>query len=86
LNMSGWRWTSAPNVKDNSSESGKIVFKIIVDEEGTILSAIPVENQLSPAVTAVYKDAVMKLTLEKTSLSKAAENSVGYITFIIRAK
>ena len=86
LNMSGWRWTSAPKVKDNSSESGKIVFKITVDEDGTILSAIPVENQLSPAITKVYKDAVMNLTLEKTSLSKAAENSTGYITFIIRTK
>lgn len=86
LNMSGWRWTSAPKVKDNSSESGKIVFKIIVDEDGTILSAIPVENQLSPAVTKFYKDAVMDLTLEKTSGSKAAENSTGYITFIIRTK
>ncbi len=86
LNMSGWRWTSAPKVKDNSSESGKIVFKIVVDEDGTILSAIPVENQLSPAVTKFYKEAVMDLTLEKTSGSKAAENSVGYITFIIRTK
>jgi periplasmic protein TonB len=86
LNMSGWRWTSAPKVKDNSSEAGKIIFKIVVDEEGTILSAIPVENQLSPALTKVYKEAVLDLTLEKTSLSKAAENSVGYITFIIRTK
>lgn len=86
LNMSGWRWTSAPKVKDNSSESGKIVFKITVDEEGTILTAFPVENQLSPAVTKIYKDAVMNLTLEKTSGSQAAENSVGYITFIIRTK
>jgi protein TonB len=86
LNMSGWRWTSAPKVKDNSSESGKIVFKIVVDEDGTILSAIPIENQLSPAVTKFYKDAVMDLTLEKTSGSKAAENSTGYITFIIRTK
>ncbi|MDF2457118.1 MAG: outer rane transport energization protein TonB [Cytophagaceae bacterium] len=86
LNMSGWRWTSAPKVKDNSGESGKIVFKITVDEDGKILSAIPVENQLSPAVTKVYKAAVEELTLEKTSLSKAADTSVGYITFIIRAK
>jgi protein TonB len=86
LNMSGWRWTSAPKAKDNSTESGKIVFKITVDEDGTILAAIPVENQLSPAVTKIYKEAVMNLTLEKTSLSKAAENSVGYITFIIRTK
>ena len=86
LNMSGWRWTSAPKAKDNSTESGKIVFKITVDEDGTILSAIPIENQLSPSVTKIYKDAVMNLSLEKTSLSKAAENSVGYITFIIRTK
>ena len=86
LNMSGWRWTSAPKVKDNSGESGKIVFKITVDEEGTILTAYPVENQLSPSVTKIYKEAVMNLTLEKTSGSKAAENSTGYITFIIRTK
>ncbi len=86
LNMSGWRWTSAPKVKDNSGESGKIVFKITVDEDGKILSAIPVENQLSPAVTKIYQNAVLALTLEKTSLSNAADISTGYITFIIRAK
>lgn len=86
LNMSGWRPTSIAKVIDNSGESGKIVFKITADEEGNILSAIPVENQLSPAVTKLYKDAVMKITLEKTSTGKAAETSVGYYTFIIRAK
>lgn len=86
LNMSGWRWTSAPKVNDNSGESGKIVFKIVVDEEGTVLTATPVENQLSPAVTKVYKAALEKSKLEKTSNSNAAETSIGYVTFIIRAK
>jgi outer membrane biosynthesis protein TonB len=87
LNMSGWRWTSAPKVKDNSSESGKIVFKVTVDEDGSIISVVAVERQVSAAVAKQYEDAVWKLELEKTKdFVKAAQNSTGYITFIIRSK
>ncbi|MDB5273504.1 MAG: outer rane transport energization protein TonB [Chitinophagaceae bacterium] len=87
LNMSGWRWTSAPKVKDNSSESGKIVFKVTVDEDGSIISVVTTERQVSAAVAKQYEDAVWKLELEKTKdFVKAAQNSTGYITFIIRSK
>lgn len=87
LNMTGWRWLSPPKVNDNSSESGKIVFKITVDEEGNLLSVIPVEKQVSSTVAKYYESAVWKLEFEKTKdFTKAAQNSTGYITFIIRSK
>jgi len=85
LNMSGWRWASAPKVVDNSKDTGKIVIKVTVDEDGGIVSVITVERQVSPAVAKLYEDAVWKLEFEKTkSYNKAAANSVGYITFIIK--
>lgn len=87
LNMTGWRWSNAPRVNDASNESGKIVFKITVDEDGSILSVVPVERQVSAAVAKKYEDAVWKLEFEKTrEFVKAAQNSTGYITFIIRSK
>ncbi len=87
LNMTGWKWLSPPKVNDNSSEAGKIVFKISVDEEGNLLSVVPVEKQVSSSVAKFYEDAVWKLEFEKTKdFTKAAQNSTGYITFIIRSK
>jgi len=87
LNMTGWKWLSPPKVNDSSSESGKIVFKITVDEEGNLLAVIPVEKQVSSTVAKFYEDAVWKLEFEKTKdFTKAAQNSTGYITFIIRSK
>ncbi len=87
LNMTGWRWLSPPKINDSSAESGKIVFKITVDEEGNLLSVIPVEKQVSATVAKYYEAAVWKLEFEKTKdFTKAAQNSTGYITFIIRSK
>jgi periplasmic protein TonB len=87
LNMTGWKWLSPPRVNDNSSESGKLVFKISVDEDGNIVSVIPVEKQVSSTVAKYYEDAVWKLEFEKTKdFTKAAQNSTGFITFIIRSK
>ena len=87
LNMTGWKWLSPPRVNDNSSESGKLVFKITVDEDGNIVAVIPVEKQVSSSVAKFYEDAVWKLEFEKTKdFTKAAQNSTGFITFIIRSK
>lgn len=86
-NIRGWNWDSKPQVKDNSDESGRIVFQVKIDEDGRIISVVPVEKTLSPAVVAFYKKEVEKLTFSPTSENTVpAPISTGTITFIIKSK
>lgn len=87
LNMSGWIWDFKPEPDDKSTENGKIVFQITVDEDGEIIGIQTIEKTVSPIVEKVYKNAVMELTFSKTSDNQSvANNSKGVITFIIQSK
>jgi periplasmic protein TonB len=86
LNMSGWIWDFAPDPDDKSDESGKIIFQIIVDEEGEIIKVTTLEKTVSPIVEKKYKDAVMELTFSKTAENRSsAATSSGIITFTIKS-
>jgi outer membrane biosynthesis protein TonB len=87
LDMAGWEWDSKPEPNDKSNESGKIVFRITIDDEGEILSIQTIEKQVSDALVKKYEAEVRKLTFSKTSAnSRPAPTSTGHITFIIRAR
>ena len=55
LQMTGWQWDEKPKVQDKSSEEGKIVFEIKVDESGTIVHVNTLESTVSPAIEKLYK-------------------------------
>ncbi|WP_226389466.1 energy transducer TonB [Penaeicola halotolerans] len=86
LNMSGWIWDSKPNPKDNiSNTNGRIVFEIKIDDKGEVISVRTIEKNVSPAVEQIYKREVEQLTFRKLqSNTKAASQSVGTITFLIK--
>jgi outer membrane biosynthesis protein TonB len=87
LDMAGWRWDKKPKVDDQSTEQGRIVFEIKVDESGEIISVRTLEKTVSPSVEQIYRKEVEKLTFTPTSDNSApAPISVGRITFIIRSK
>jgi periplasmic protein TonB len=87
LDLAGWRWDIIPKPKDDSSESGKIVFEIKVDASGYIIGVRTLERSVSPAVEKIYRDEVYKLTFSKTSdNTRPAAVSTGRITFILRAR
>lgn len=87
LDLSGWLWDFEPEPNDTSDESGKIVFQIIVDNEGEIIGIKTLEKTVSPLVEKIYKDAVMELTFSKTAENRSvAPTSNGKITFIIQAR
>ena len=44
LEMQGWTWDFEPNPNDNSSESGRIIFEIIVDYYGEIVGLKTLET------------------------------------------
>ena len=84
LEMQGWIWDFLPNPKDNSSESGKIVFELIVDYYGDIMGLKTLETTLSPKVEKIYREEILKLTFSPTNNNNPAEISKGKITFIIK--
>ncbi len=84
LEMQGWVWDIEPNPLDNSRESGKIVFEIIVDYYGEIVGLKTLETTLSPNVEEIYREEILKLTFSPTNNNNPAELSKGKITFLIK--
>ncbi|MEL7001749.1 MAG: hypothetical protein AAFN93_03340 [Bacteroidota bacterium] len=87
LEMTGWNWDFRPDPKDNSSENGKIVFEVKIDDQGEILQIRQLESNVSPSVAKVYKEEVQKLTFSRTDFNSIVPpTSTGRITFVIRSK
>lgn len=86
LALSGWVWDFKPKPDDQSNQSGKIVYKIVVDGDGYLVKIETVTSTVSPAVERKYRQAVEKLTFSKTADYKTAAVSTGTITFIIKSK
>ncbi len=84
LEMQGWVWDFEPNPIDNSRESGKIIFEIIVDYYGEIIGLKTLETTLSPAIEKIYRDEILKLTFSPSNNDNPADVSKGKITFIIK--
>jgi periplasmic protein TonB len=86
INMAGWQWDKIPKPKDESTESGRIVFQIKIDDSGEIISVIPIEKTVSNAIVKFYQTEVEKLTFTKTAGDLTASTYTGTITFIIKSK
>lgn len=86
LQMAGWVWDFKPQPKDNSTESGKIVYKIKIDGDGYIIGIEVVSSTVSPTVQQYYRQSVERLSFSKTNEYTSAPTSSGTITFIIRSK
>lgn len=86
LQMTGWVWDFKPNPNDKSDETGKIVYKITIDDEGYITKIDLVSSTVSPEIQRLYRQSVERLSFSKTSEYKPAPESTGTITFIIQTK
>ena len=84
LEMQGWVWDIEPKPIDNSRESGKIIFEIIVDYYGEIVGLKTIETTLSPNIEKIYREEIYKLTFSPTNNNNPAELSKGKITFLIK--
>lgn len=86
LQMSGWVWDFKPQPKDESTESGKIVYRITVDEDGYLVKIDLVSSTVSAAVERQYRQSVERLSFSKNNDYQPAPMSTGTVTFIIRSK
>jgi protein TonB len=87
LEMNGWIWDAKPVPKDDTSESGMIVFEIKIDDNGEVLGVRTLEKTISGLLENVYRESLEHLTFSKTSSdSKYASVYTGKVTFIIKEK
>jgi len=87
LQLAGWIWDFLPKPDDQSQENGRIVFEIVIDEQGELIVVRTIEKTVSPQVEKIYKSEVEKLTFSTTSDNTIpALRSTGTITFIIRSR
>ena len=87
LELMGWIWDAVPQPQDNTSETGKLVFEIKIDDLGEVIAVKTLEKTVTPLVEQIYKDALAKLTFSKTTENTAyTPTSTGKVTFIIQSK
>ncbi|AUD02957.1 energy transducer TonB [Spirosoma pollinicola] len=85
FDVSGWSMASRPSINDDSDETGKIVFKITVDDGGEITRIQQLQSTVSPSVAEVYRKAVQRLRLRPKG-GATPPTATGTITFIIKSK
>ncbi len=86
LDLNGWNWNKRPVVDDKSDATGDIVFKITVDKNGKVKNVITLSSTVTDyAVVNQYRNAVRASTFVAKS-ANVPDESVGTITFKIRAK
>ncbi len=81
--LAGRSLVSAPKIKDNSQEEGRVVVDIIVDKYGKVLRATPGARGSTTTSGVLYrkaKDAALKYKFNANP--DAAEEQKGQITFI----
>jgi stress response protein SCP2 len=87
LEMAGWVWDEKPIVQDKSSETGKIVFEIKIDEDGEVISVKNVYSTVSRSVANLYEKAVYDLSFSTTiDNAKRAAVTTGKIVFVLKSK
>lgn len=58
LDLTGWKLAFKLEKKDVTNENGKIVYQIKVDDKGDLVSIIPIEKTVSPAVEKFYRQQI----------------------------
>jgi len=86
LQMSGWKLVSNLKVDDQSSENGKIVFEIKVDEEGELISVKAIEKTVSQSLVKIYENKVWKDFAVIKEGKNTAPVSTGRIIYNIRSR
>ena len=81
LSLTGWIWTSRPNVNDDSDETGIIKFRIKVDADGDVVDVTQIESSVSPALAQQYKRAVQRTKFKPTSDGDKPDISTGTVSF-----
>lgn len=86
VSISGWRNKNLTLPKDNSSQTGEIVFKVTVDDLGQVIAISRIRSTVSPSVENFYKDYITR-NLSKSLIADGnpPPRSEGRITIVIKS-
>jgi periplasmic protein TonB len=84
VNISGWNKKNISLPKDNSDETGRIIFKVTVNNFGDVTNVSVAETNVSPSVTNFYRSYIQnKLSSYLTPQGTPPDKSTGTITINI---
>ena len=85
VSISGWKNKGPLNIpKDNSNETGRIKFKVVIDDYGDVQRIDVIETSVSPSITNYYKNQIMsKLKANLIPEGTPPPKSTGTITINI---
>jgi periplasmic protein TonB len=85
VSISGWKNKGPLNIpKDNSNETGKIKFRVTIDDFGDVQRIDVIETSVSPSITAYYRSQIMsKLKANLIPEGTPPPKSTGTITINI---
>jgi protein TonB len=87
LSMAGWAWTEQPSIPElPDNEDGRIVFKIICDEDGEIIGIETEERGLSLRAEMILVAEIRRNSLTRTGGGQTPERSTGYVVFVLKTK
>lgn len=86
VSISGWRNKNLTLPKDQSSQTGEIVFKVTVDDLGQVVAISRIRSTVSPSVENFYKDYITR-NLSKSLIADGnpPPRSEGRITIVIKS-
>ena len=80
--LAGRSWSQKPTVKDDSQEQGRVVIDVIVDKNGTVVSASgPGRNSTTTSAVLLKKAKEAALKARFSPSSNGVEEQRGTITF-----
>lgn len=84
--LNGWNKKKLSLPNDGSSETGKIVFKVTVDDSGTVIGISVLESTVSPSVQNFYKNYIQsKLSSVLSPEGTPPPKATGTITINIKS-
>lgn len=84
--LSGWNKKKLSLPNDGSSETGKIVFKVTVDDSGAVIGISVIESTVSPSVQNFYKNYIQsKLSSVLSPAGDPPPKATGTITINIQS-
>jgi len=88
LSLNGWKWAKAPNNVEQGTETGTVVIKFKIDDEGTVVSASVKTRTVSFATAEKYRQYVEDVMyfIPEASSGHVSNFTYGSITFRITSK
>jgi periplasmic protein TonB len=86
MSLSGFRFAARPQFNDPYDETGRIVFKIKVDEQGNIIGLTTEQTTVSQRVVSWYRQRIMAAQIVPTNDGERPSVSVGTISITLRSE